>query len=62
MTWQDHTTVFDTTFTLKHALKQIAKYRDNHPEELKEPCQKGYEMIGFKMKNGRRVPNCVPEE
>lgn len=31
-------------------------------EELKEPCQKGYEMIGFKIKNGRRVPNCVPEE
>ena len=27
---------------------------------LKEPCQAGYEMIGFKMKNGRRVPNCVP--
>jgi len=29
-------------------------------EELKKPCQAGYEMIGFKMKNGRRVPNCVP--
>lgn len=29
-------------------------------EELKEPCQDGYEMIGFKMKNGKRVPNCVP--
>ena len=28
--------------------------------DLKEPCQAGYEMIGFKMKNGRRVPNCVP--
>ena len=27
---------------------------------LKEPCQAGYEMIGFKMKNGKRVPNCVP--
>jgi len=27
---------------------------------LKEPCKAGYEMIGFKMKNGRRVPNCVP--
>jgi len=27
---------------------------------LKEPCQAGYEMIGFKEKNGRRVPNCVP--
>ena len=28
--------------------------------DLKEPCQAGYEMIGFKIKNGRRVPNCVP--
>jgi len=29
-------------------------------EELKEPCQEGYEMIGTKMKNGKKVPNCVP--
>ena len=29
-------------------------------EELKEPCQEGYEMIGFKMKDDKRVPNCVP--
>jgi len=28
--------------------------------DLKKPCQTGYEMIGFKMKNGKRVPNCVP--
>ena len=28
--------------------------------DLKKPCQTGYEMIGFKTKNGRRVPNCVP--
>tara|TARA_X000001382_G_scaffold130479_1_gene125484 strand:- start:837 stop:1874 length:1038 start_codon:yes stop_codon:yes gene_type:complete len=27
---------------------------------LKKPCYAGYEMIGFKMKNGKRVPNCVP--
>lgn len=27
---------------------------------LKEPCYDGYEMIGFKIKNGKRVPNCVP--
>lgn len=26
------------------------------------PCQAGYEMVGFKMKNGKRVPNCVPVE
>ena len=28
-------------------------------EELKEPCWSGYEMIGFKIKNGKKVPNCV---
>ena len=28
--------------------------------DLKKPCQSGYEMIGFKRKGGRRVPNCVP--
>ena len=27
-----------------------------------DPCQEGYEMVGFKMKNGKRVPNCVPVE
>ena len=26
------------------------------------PCEAGYEMVGMKMKNGRRVPNCVPLE
>ena len=29
---------------------------------LKNTCWKGYTAVGFKMKNGRRVPNCVPEE
>lgn len=28
--------------------------------ELKAPCQAGHEMYGFKIKNGKRVPNCVP--
>ena len=28
--------------------------------EDKNPCWKGYEMIGMKKKNGRDVPNCVP--
>jgi hypothetical protein len=26
----------------------------------KGPCWEGYQMVGMKMKNGRRVPNCVP--
>ena len=27
----------------------------------KDPCWKDYEMIGQKLKNGRKVPNCVPK-
>jgi hypothetical protein len=26
------------------------------------PCQSGYEMVGFKNKNGIKVPNCVPKD
>jgi hypothetical protein len=29
-------------------------------EEGENPCWKGYEMIGMKMKDGKEVPNCVP--
>lgn len=28
----------------------------------KDPCWKGYKMVGQKKKGGREVPNCVPEE
>jgi len=28
---------------------------------LDDACQAGYKAIGLKMKNGRKVPNCVPE-
>ena len=33
-------------------------------ESLKteNPCWKGYKPVGVKMKKGRKVPNCVPEE
>lgn len=27
-----------------------------------DPCWKGYQQIGMKKKNGKEVPNCVPEE
>lgn len=27
----------------------------------KDPCWKGYEMVGTKKKNGQEVPNCVPK-
>jgi len=28
----------------------------------KDPCWKGYEMVGMKKKGGKEVPNCVPKE
>jgi hypothetical protein len=28
----------------------------------KSPCWSGYEMIGTKKKEGRKVPNCVPKK
>ncbi|MBB6609570.1 hypothetical protein H7F15_00835 [Pontibacter sp. Tf4] len=26
-----------------------------------DPCWKGYEQVGMKNKDGKQVPNCVPE-
>ena len=31
-------------------------------EDLKGACWKNYTAVGMKMKNGRKVPNCVPKE
>jgi len=30
--------------------------------DLKKACWTGYTAVGMKMKGGRKVPNCVPEE
>jgi hypothetical protein len=31
-------------------------------KEEKDPCWKNYEQVGMKTKNGKKVPNCVPEK
>lgn len=31
-------------------------------KKMKNPCNKGYKAYGFKKKNGKRVPNCVPKK
>lgn len=31
-------------------------------KNMKNPCWKGYKALGMKEKNGRQVPNCVPNE
>ena len=46
----------------------VIKVKEYLPTEMAieegdvNPCQSGYIMIGFKDKDGRRVPNCVPEK
>ena len=46
----------------------VKTYKTDTPGEQKEekmkgedPCWKGYEMVGQKIKAGRKVPNCVPK-
>ena len=31
-------------------------------EFAENPCWKGYKQLGMKDKNGKKVPNCIPEE
>ena len=40
---------------------ESTKLKDLMPE-AEGPCWKGYKQVGMKMKNGRQVPNCVPNE
>lgn len=41
-----------------HALPK--KHKDALEEALKDACWKGYEAVGMKDKDGKKVPNCVP--
>lgn len=43
-------------------LKQVEEPTNEASDRIKnDPCWKGYKMVGQKKKNGRDVPNCVPE-
>ena len=64
-----HKTEYHTITTERDGRKSVKtgspKYIKKHwdrMEEDKDPCWKGYEMIGMKKKGGRKVPNCVPVE
>jgi hypothetical protein len=39
--------------------KSTHESSDKHSDE---PCWDGYKMVGMKVKNGKKVPNCVPEK
>ena len=38
----------------------MKSFKEFITEKKDNPCWKGYEMVGTKMKNGKKVPNCVP--
>ena len=44
--------------TFKEYINEIKKPTG----QLKDACWSGYTAVGMKMKGGRKVPNCVPEE
>ena len=50
---------------LETGVSIASSYSGQFGEELEfeqGPCQDGYVQIGVKDKDGRVVPNCVPEE
>lgn len=47
---------------IRHRM-EVPSGDDSFYEEKKDdPCWDGYEMRGYKMKNGKKVPNCVKKE
>ena len=41
-------------------IKNFKNIKEEKKMKGKDPCWKGYEMVGKKKKNGKEVPNCVP--
>jgi hypothetical protein len=46
----------------KLLIAMVTDVADALKKAKKDPCWDGYEMVGFKIKNGKRVPNCVPKQ
>ena len=44
----------------KEAVEKVAEVKEP-TGDLKDACWTGYVAVGTKMKNGKRVPNCVPK-
>lgn len=56
-----HDTMHDVTSDEKKVgNKKAVAVSQKGLDEDKDPCWKGYEMVGMKNKRGRKVPNCVP--
>ncbi len=40
--------------------KKVEADEEVEAKDADDPCTEGYEQYGMKMKNGRKVPNCIP--
>jgi hypothetical protein len=59
---EDNLTTTDVSYMDGH-IETIKSYLTTELAEFEQgPCQEGYVQIGMKDKDGRMVPNCVPEE
>lgn len=48
--------------TAKGLMQQLSSVKEGLKDPKDNPCWKGYKPVGTKIKNGKEVPNCVPEE
>ena len=46
---------------MREMVREIMRERVIFELNEENPCWKGYEQIGMKMKDGKEVPNCVPK-
>lgn len=54
--------VLKTIMRKKNFKSPDPEVRYEGKEMENDPCWKDYEMVGHKIKNGKKVPNCVPKE
>jgi hypothetical protein len=53
--------VFPYIYRLVGEAKRVEEIGPEDLEEKSDPCWDNYKMVGTKEKNGKTVPNCVPE-
>ena len=56
---QDH--IAKAESYISQATNNYHEYGNSNEVNEAGPCWKGYKQVGMKNKNGREVPNCVPE-
>lgn len=51
---------YDVDSAIKKSADSGCCPEENEFEKAQGPCWEGYEQVGYKTKNGKKVPNCVP--